>query len=111
MQDKDGNILDRREMLKVKVKSLAAEARIIRREEVRAKGGLRAQLHDHRVVVVRQEARIAQLAYGLIRGRTIDQMESTRREELARRTKARMAKVEKLCMRYGPLGFQLDLAA
>lgn len=81
--------------LKVKVKSLAAEARIIRLEEHRAKGrrvatdakgsdkgdsrplfgfkgrhdAKRESLHRHRVRDVRSEARAALLAYAFIRGR------------------------------------------
>lgn len=56
--------------LKIKIKSLAAEARIIRLEELRRKGGdVRTSLHHHRVGVVRREARLALLAYGFLRGR------------------------------------------
>lgn len=56
--------------LKVKIKSLAAEARIIRMEERRARRtSLRCGLAEHRRGVVRREARIAQLAYGYLRGR------------------------------------------
>lgn len=56
--------------LKVKLKSLAAEARIIRKEELRAHGDLRTALHLHRVREVRAEARSTHLAYGFLRGRT-----------------------------------------
>ena len=67
---REGNIVDRREMLKVKIKSLAEESRIIRHAERRLKGGaLRDELHLHRVVVVRNESRRTQLAYALVRGR------------------------------------------
>lgn len=73
--DRLETILDRREMLKVKVKSLAAEARIIRREEQRTHGPLRAELHWHRIFVVRRASREAGLAYGYVRGKTLEQME------------------------------------
>src|SRR4051812_12541317 len=68
-------IHDRREMLRVKVKSLAAEARIIRREEMRTSGPLREELYLHRTHAVRMAAREAGIAYGYIRGRTLLQME------------------------------------
>lgn len=60
-------MLDRRTHLKVKIKSLAAEAKIIRAEE--RKGGVMVNsLHFHRVCDVRREARHSQLAYAFIRG-------------------------------------------
>lgn len=78
---RDNKIVDRREMLRVKLKSLAAEARIIRREERRARGELREELYLHRINDVRRAARSTLLAYGLIRGRTLDQMEPKRYSE------------------------------
>jgi hypothetical protein len=75
--------------LKIKLKSLAAEARIIRAEEIklrnrarqrRAKGktvdvSLLDTLHDHRVQAVRRESRLTHLAYGFLRGRSYNAME------------------------------------
>lgn len=57
-------------MLKVKIKSLAEEARIIRTEERRSKPGSwqQGELHTHRVVDVRNEQRLSLLAYAFIRG-------------------------------------------
>lgn len=76
MYAKDKTLLiDRREMLRVKLKSLAEEARIIRREERRAWGVLRDELHQHRVRQVRSEARHTHLAYGFLRGKTYQQIE------------------------------------
>lgn len=75
MQTKDGQVLDRREMLRVKVKSLAAEAAIIRREERRTREKLREELALHRRTVVREAARNAHVAYGLVKGRAYEQME------------------------------------
>lgn len=50
--------------LKVKIKSLAEEARIIRREEHRAKDDdVRERLYAHRVCIVRVESRASLLLY------------------------------------------------
>lgn len=75
MQDKNGKIIDRREMLKIKLKSLAAETRIIRHQEKKTRGALREELYRHRIDVVRKVARDTHIAYGLIRGRTLEQIE------------------------------------
>lgn len=97
MLDKAGNIIDRREMLRVKIKSLAEEARTIRKEERRAGAPLRAELRNHRVVVVRHEARHAHLAYGFLRGLKHKQMEHN--------TPAfDEAKVRRMLERYGKVG-------
>ena len=74
--------------LKIKLKALAAEARIIRREELRLNCSprigeafasvnteVRNAMHDHRVVVVRRVARATHLAYGFLRGRSYLQLE------------------------------------
>jgi hypothetical protein len=68
--------------LRVKIKSLAEEARIIRREEQRFPRGHRNNelyfgLRSHRTNEVRGEARAALLAYGLLRGRRYAQIEAT----------------------------------
>lgn len=67
-------IFDRRAMLKIKIKSLAEESKIIRLEEQRNKY-LRVELHEHRVIDVRRESRASQLAYGYIRGRAYTSIE------------------------------------
>lgn len=100
-------IIDQREMLRVKLKSLAAEARIIRKEEQATHGEQRDRLHAHRVGIVRFEARAAHLAYGFIRGRTRDQMEPVRYPGLPEWTvKAMegplMKRVKELAKKYGP---------
>lgn len=63
---------DRRVHLKVKIKHLAAEAKIIRHEIAKAKAKrdphLCATLNSHRVLTVRYAARHAQLAYACLRG-------------------------------------------
>jgi hypothetical protein len=85
--------------LKVKLKSLAEESRIIRNEEkrcgkrlsqIRAKvvaaagqereflaptENLREELYLHRIHDVRDEARATHIAYGYLRGRHLEQME------------------------------------
>lgn len=63
--------------LKIKIKSLAAEARIIRLEEGRFPGHhpTREGLHNHRVNDVRKETRAALLAYAYLRGRSFKQVE------------------------------------
>lgn len=67
--------MDKRRFLKIKLKSLACEARIIRLEEQRSAGDLRNKLHAHRVTAVRRAARLTHLAYGFIRGRRYRQIE------------------------------------
>jgi hypothetical protein len=96
MYDKNGNIIDRREMLRIKLKSLAEEARIIRREERKTTGYLREALYLHRINDVRRAARDAHIAYGLIKGRTIEQMEPSRKSE------PNWDAVEKMLKKYGP---------
>lgn len=62
--------------LKIKIKSLAEEARIIRKEERKTRVPLRDDLHIHRVVHVRAESRNASLAYAYLRGRRYRQIEA-----------------------------------
>jgi len=88
--------MDERVYLKVKIKSLGEEARIIRKEEKRIRGGsLRNGLYHHRVNVVRSEARHTHLAYGFLRGKAFSQIEN----------KSRIApdwkRVQKMVMKYG----------
>lgn len=103
MISKDGIILDRREMLKVKVKTLMAEAHIIRNTERRYVGqrmdGLRGELHHHRVTHLRWEARDTHLAYGFIRGRTLEQMEPKSDPDSGPGWK----NVRKMIEKYGPV--------
>ena len=69
--------------LKIKVVSLAAEARLIRQEENRFRKrkpsdralAARQGLRQHRVGEIRPEARSACLAYAFLRGRTYQQAE------------------------------------
>jgi len=66
---------DHRVYLKVKIKSLAAESKIIRAEERKNKRA-RSGLAEHRRGIVRAAARHTLLAYGFIRGRKYSDMES-----------------------------------
>lgn len=70
-------------MLKVKIKSLSAEARIIRLEERRAgeDTDLRCRLHEHRVGAVRTEQRLSLLAYAFLRGKPLSAVEPKRAAE------------------------------
>ena len=71
--------------LKVKIKSLAAESKIIRLEERKTRYVdtegisycLREELYQHRVGDVRQETRSALLAYAYLRGRSLCSTEKT----------------------------------
>lgn len=63
--------------LKVKVKHLAAEARIIRREANKLSGLDKHSLNQHRTTTVRREARATQLVYGYLRGTPYRSMEAT----------------------------------
>lgn len=83
--------------LKIKIKSLAAEAQIIRHEEKKYWGGsaLRTGLHLHRVHEVRSECRSAGLAYGFLRGK-----HSYTAIEASTHTKPDWKRVEALVLKY-----------
>ena len=85
---------DRRLFLKVKIKSLAAEACIIRAEE-RKNSRLRNELAEHRRGVVRYEARLTLLAYGFLRGLSYKQIEPKAN------SKPDMDRIRKMVNRYG----------
>jgi len=69
--------MDERVYLKVKIKSLGEEARIIRKETRKARSlSIKEGLYRHRIDVVRPEARFTHLAYGFIRGRLFKQIEN-----------------------------------
>ena len=68
-------MLDERLYLKVKIKSLAEESKIIRREE-KKNPTFKIHLADHRKGIVRTEARASMLAYGFLRGVPYKKIES-----------------------------------
>src|SRR5574337_277922 len=76
-------IIDRREMLRIKLKSLMEEAKIIRKEERKLWGNLRDELWYHRTQELRNEARATHLAYGFIRGMDRDKIEPTRKQPIS----------------------------
>ncbi len=94
---------DQRSYLKVKIKSLAEEARIIRKEERKAAENTNdygyneelSGLHGHRVGPVRRESRHALLAYGFLRNTPYRRMESKAH------TVPDWARVQKLVEKYG----------
>lgn len=98
---------DERFALKIKIKSLAEEARIIRAAEAKQKGcadnfaypGEGWKLWTHRINVVRPEARATQLAYAYLRGRTYRQVEPIRQ------TEPEWRRVQKMVENYGPKPF------
>lgn len=68
--------MTKKAMLKVKIKSLAAESRIIRLAVKQEKNdAVKYHLHCHRIYDIRIESRFSQLAYGFIRGREYEQIE------------------------------------
>jgi hypothetical protein len=81
--------------LKIKIKTLAEEARFIRREEKRHIGSMQEQLHWHRIGRVRQAARNTHLAYSYIRGRAYHTVERTSH------TSPNWKEVERMVNRYG----------
>lgn len=88
--------MDERAYLKVKIKSLAEEAKIIRLETKHAKlGSIRLGLYLHRIHVVRPEARHTHLAYGFLRGREYHQIEPKAH------TAPNWKKVRKMVEKYG----------
>lgn len=63
--------------LRCNVKSLAAEARLIRKEEQRASLIYSDALREHRIGVLRTEARYAQLALAFVRRQSYESVEAT----------------------------------
>lgn len=96
-------IVDRREMLRIKLKSLAEETRIIRTEEKRTFGALRDEMHAHRILVVRKHARATHIAYALIKGRTMAQIEGNAYFP------PDWEAVDKMLKKYGEQGKKYDL--
>lgn len=79
--------MDTRKFLKIKLKSLMAESKIIRREEARTLDReLRESMHRHRVIDVRHETRCTQLAYALLRGHPYNRIETRRPAGVGRNT-------------------------
>lgn len=101
-------------MLKVKIKSLAEEARIIRLEEHRACGRRvapgevkgrddwkRTELYFHRVKDVRAEQRHSLLAYAFLRGRSYASCEGVRTRQWWE--EPNLERVAELVRKFGPV--------
>jgi len=100
--------------VKIKIKSLAEEARIIRMEERKLKGRLPPEerhriqyLSLHRKVQVRKAARLSQLAYGFLRGVPYRTIEPITRLSNAL-TPSDMLEISKMVNRYGKAGGSLN---
>jgi hypothetical protein len=68
-------MINRKLGLKVKVKHLAEEARIIRKEELRNAGDTRDWLYLHRILGVRPECRATHIAYAFVKGTPLEKVE------------------------------------
>lgn len=87
---------NRIKQLKVKIKSLAAESKIIRLETHRTKDIVtKNDLAIHRTGIVREEARYSQLAYAFLRGRSYASIEAKTDKGLD------LVRVGKLVERFG----------
>lgn len=70
-------MLNKKFAIKVKIKSLAAEARIIKQAIHQTKDiATKCELRNHHILVVRKEARHSQLAYAFLRGREYSEVEA-----------------------------------
>ena len=65
--------------LKVKIKSLSEESKIIRLEEKKSRDELQNRLHYHRTQDVRNESRAAQIAYAYLRGKDLKVIEKPKK--------------------------------
>lgn len=88
--------------LKVKIKSLAEESRIIRKHEKNKSldNHHRSGLYYHRVGIVRVEARASLLAYGLINGKTYETLEPNAKPDIYDNQKL-WESIERLAFKYG----------
>src|SRR5690348_6675706 len=91
--------------IKIKIKSLAEEAKIIRQEELKFPGEyeVRRGLYEHRMNSVRPECRAANLAYGFLRGKSYEQIERNPK------TKPNWSRVQRIAEKYGAKYFGSEL--
>jgi hypothetical protein len=93
--------LDKRVFLRVKIKSLAAESRIIRSEKRKTNDpDLKQSLNRHRTWDVRNEARATLIAYGYLRGRKFSEVEPLCKNPNFRKLYI-MPKVKSMVDKYG----------
>lgn len=105
--------------LKIKIASLAAEAKIIKANERKWKAAPRKgsadphpmffSLQGHRLGVVRPEARCSLLAYGFLRGRRYRQLEAKCHPESDEAYKQRWNRVQEIVARFSG-GDKRDIA-
>jgi len=79
--------------LKMKLKSLMAEAAMLRKHEVKCLGRhteVAKSLKCHRIGIIRSESRDSLIAYGFLRGKTYAQVEGIRYSEPDQKNIARM---------------------
>lgn len=81
--------------LRIKIKSLAAEAAIIRQEAKKTSGLVKYGLNQHRTGIVREHTRINLLAYGLIKRVPYSVMEQKTD------TKVNFSKIVEIAKRFG----------
>ncbi len=81
--------------LKIKLKNLADEAKVIRHEEHKVRGDKKKALQDHRKGIVRTCARSTLLAYAFLRGVPYDKVEPFAR------TKPDMKDIQRMVRKYG----------
>jgi hypothetical protein len=68
-------MINKKLALKVKVKHLAEESRIIRKEEQKNYGDTREWLYIHRIIGVRPECRATHIAYAFAKGTELKRVE------------------------------------
>ena len=89
--------------LKIKIKSLADEAKTIRVEANKTSGMAKWRLNDHRTGIVRSHARLNLLAYGILTGMPYERMEKKCYEA------PNFNEVSKIALRFG--GSEDDVSA
>jgi hypothetical protein len=108
MYDINKNLIDRRELLKIKLASLVAEVAIIRKAEAKQKAYgkkvalpqpfLLIEMQDHRRKDLRRIQRLTGLALGFIRGKTLPELEPYAKNLL---TSEDWAEIKKMVQKYG----------
>lgn len=92
---------DGRALLKIKLKSMAAEQAIIKKEERRTPSLARyIELRDHRLAL-RKKIRAAHLAYNVIRGRLMKEADSTVWKLPRPERQEVILEANRLCAKYG----------
>lgn len=105
---------DKRRLLKIKLKSLMEEVKIIRHEEDKLKPAIRKgsegaakmvnEMAHHRRWDLRRESRATLLAYGFIRGRSYEQIEpKVTHYHVPVEVKQRVERIAKMVHRYGSI--------